>query len=105
MTGSRAANCSRMAYVPSVEQSSTMMISRSIFSGRGAERTLDKLLSTTARSLYTGTSIDSFIQSSQYNDTVAFPCFFWKFHAKTIHAVDVIFCIPLHAPCLYSDYT
>ena len=63
-----AAMRSRMADVPSVEQSSTMISSRSMFSGSGAASTCARLRSTTVRSLYTGIRMESFIRKPQYSD-------------------------------------
>src|SRR3984957_19907714 len=67
MRGSLAARRSRISEVPSVEQSSTITSSRSIFSGKGAARTRDRHLSTTVRSLYTGIRMERSIRLQQYN--------------------------------------
>ena len=67
MRGSAAASRWRMSQVPSVEQSSTITSSRSMFSGSGAASTRARLCSTTVRSLYTGIKIDRSMRIPQYN--------------------------------------
>src|SRR5579864_1617997 len=64
MTGCSAARRSRIWEVPSVEQSSTMINSRSMFSGSGAASTWARLRSTMVRSLKTGMRMES--RNSQY---------------------------------------
>ena len=60
-----------IAKVPSVEQSSTITSSRSMFSGSGAVSTSEMQRSTTVRSLYTGIRIDSFIGYRSHGSTGA----------------------------------
>ena len=67
MQGSAAAIRSSMAQVPSVEQSSKMISSRSRFSGSGAASTCPIHRSITVRSLYAGIKIESFMLIYQYN--------------------------------------
>ena len=67
MRGSLSARRSRMSEVPSVEQSSTITSSRSMFSGSGAASTSERLRSTTVRSLYTGIRIERSMRIPQYN--------------------------------------
>src|SRR5262245_11040720 len=80
MRESEAATDSRMAEVPSVEQSSTITSSRSSSGGSGAARTAAILRAASARSLYTHTRSDNSMRIVQYNGR-AYP-FAARLHAR-----------------------